>query len=62
MEKLITCKELAEYLGLAHQTIRIWVSQGKIPYTKLGSAVRFSPDQIDMILEKGRREVVGNVR
>jgi excisionase family DNA binding protein len=62
MQRLITSKELADYLGVAHQTIRIWVSQKKIPYTKLGAAVRFSPEQIDSILEQGKREALGNAK
>lgn len=58
MEKLLNSNELAEYLGVAPQTIRIWVSQKRIPFLKLGSAVRFSSDQIEEILRKGKREAV----
>ena len=58
MERLINSKELAEYLGVAPQTVRIWVSQRKIPFLKLGSAVRFSQEQVEEILRNGRRDTV----
>ena len=33
---LITVEELAVVFGLAPQTIRNWVAQGKLPYVKIG--------------------------
>ena len=35
-ENLITVEELAVIFGLAPQTIRNWVAQGKLPRVKLG--------------------------
>ena len=35
-ENLITVEELAVVFGLAPQTIRNWVAQGKLPYVKVG--------------------------
>ena len=35
-DNLITTEELAVIFGLAPQTIRNWVAQGKLPYVKLG--------------------------
>jgi len=58
MERLINCEELAEYLSVAPQTIRIWVSQKRIPFLKIGAAVRFSPEQIEEILQKGKQEAI----
>lgn len=58
MERLINCNELAEYLSVAPQTVRIWVSQKRIPFLKIGAAVRFSQDQIDEILENSKREAL----
>lgn len=58
MKRLINCSELAEYLSVAPQTVRIWVSQKRIPYLKIGAAVRFSQDQIDEILENSKREAL----
>jgi excisionase family DNA binding protein len=58
MERLINCEELAEYLSVAPQTIRIWVSKKKIPFLKIGSTVRFSQSQIDEILENSKRKAL----
>ena len=33
---LITVEELAVFFGLAPQTIRNWVAQGKLPYVRIG--------------------------
>ena len=35
-DNLITVEELAVIFGLAPQTIRNWVAQGKLPYVKVG--------------------------
>ncbi len=55
---LVNVVELAEYLGVAPQTIRVWVSQKRIPYLKIGAAVRFSSEQIEEILQKGKQEAI----
>lgn len=50
---LLTYRESAQLLGLAEGTLRIWVSAGRIPYTKLGKSVRFTPEQIEAIIHRG---------
>ena len=40
-DNLITVEELAVIFGLAPQTIRNWVAQGKLPYVKLGKRNMF---------------------
>ena len=56
--RLINVVELAEYLGVAPQTVRVWVSQKKISFLKIGGAVRFSPEQIEEILTNSKREAL----
>lgn len=56
--RLVNVVELAEYLGVAPQTIRVWVSQKRISYLKIGAAVRFSSEQIEEILQKGKQEAI----
>lgn len=50
MNKLYKYKEAAQYLGLKENTVRIWVSQGKIPHYKVGNLVRFSQEQLDSVI------------
>ena len=38
---VITVEELAVLFGLAPQTIRNWVAQGKLPYVKIGKRNMF---------------------
>ena len=45
--EIMTIKELAEYLDLAEGTIYKKVSNNEMPYTKLGTLLRFSKWSID---------------
>ena len=58
MNKLLNTKELTDYLGLAHQTSRVWVSQRRIPFLKIQGAVRFSEVEIQEILDRSRKESI----
>ena len=51
MSKILTTKELAEYLKLTEVTIYKYTSEGKIPGFKIGSRWRFDKDQIDKLLK-----------
>ena len=46
-KEIMTIKELAEYLDLAEGTIYKKVSNHEIPFTKLGTLLRFSKWSID---------------
>ena len=50
MAKLLTTKELAEYLKLTEVTIYKYANEGKIPGIKVGSRWRFDKDQIDELM------------
>jgi excisionase family DNA binding protein len=43
----MTAAEVAKYLNLGNKTIRNWTSEGKIPFVKLGSSVRYPKERID---------------
>jgi excisionase family DNA binding protein len=45
--RLLSVKELSEYLGLSINTIYSWVSQRKLPYVKVGRLTKFDLMQID---------------
>ena len=51
MGKILTTKELSEYLQLTEVTIYKYVSEGKIPGMKIGSRWRFEKDRIDDLLK-----------
>ena len=51
MGKLLTDRELAEYLKLSKRIIFKYVNAGKIPAHRVGSRLRFDKDQIDELLK-----------
>ena len=50
--KMMNTKEVAALLGMKPQTLRTWTSQKKISFTKLGSLVRFTPEQVKELINK----------
>ena len=51
MGKILTAKELAEYLQLTEVTICKYATEGKIPGNKIGSRWRFEKEKIDAFLK-----------
>jgi excisionase family DNA binding protein len=51
--KILTAKEVAEYLQLTEITIYKYVTEGKIPGYKIGSRWRFEKEKIDDLLQNG---------
>ena len=56
--RLMNTKEVAALLGMKPQTLRTWTSQKKISFTKLGSLVRFTPEQVKELINKGKVEAI----
>ncbi len=53
---LLTYAEAAEILGVKAQTMRNWVSKGKISYVKIGRSVRFRRDQLNDFIEQSTKK------
>lgn len=47
---LLTVNDLAAMLQVKEKTIYAWASQRKIPFIKVGSIVRFDPNEIEQWL------------
>jgi excisionase family DNA binding protein len=43
--------DVARMIGITPRTVATWRAQGKIPYLKLGGAVRFRRESIVALLE-----------
>lgn len=57
-DKLLSTKELAEYLGISEWTIAHYRTYGTGPeYLKLGNYVRYKVSDIEAWLEKKKREL-----
>lgn len=50
---IMTVAQAARYLSVEEKTIRNWTSEGKIPFKKLGSSVRYQKKELDEALQKG---------
>lgn len=51
-DDIMTIKELADYLKIAEKTAYRFVSEGKIPGFKVGSAWRFKKTEIDAWIKR----------
>jgi excisionase family DNA binding protein len=58
VSKILTTKELAEYLKLTEVTIYKYANEGKIPGFKIGSRWRFDKEKIDDLLKCEEVEIV----
>jgi excisionase family DNA binding protein len=53
--KLYTVPEVAEMFGISKQTMYGWVHHKRIPYTKIGKQVRFTPENLNAFVKAGNR-------
>ena len=47
---LLSVEEAADYLGLSVHTVYGWVSQGRIPYVKMGRLTKFRKEDLDRFI------------
>jgi excisionase family DNA binding protein len=47
---------LAAYLKIPEGTLRHWVMEGRVPFSKLGAHVRFSKSAIDLWIKEHQRD------
>jgi excisionase family DNA binding protein len=52
--KLMTIRDVAEYLRLSEQTIQRYVLKREIPYLKIKKVIRFRPREIEEWAERDR--------
>ena len=53
MSKLLSVAEFAEAVGLSPKTIRQWVWMRRVPYVRVGRAIRFRRETVEEILRRG---------
>ena len=52
MERLLTVRELAEYLGVNPFSVYRWVAQHKIPHRRVDRAIRFDLREVDEFMKQ----------
>ena len=50
---LLTTEEFAAALGLSSKTVRQWTWMRRIPFVRVGRAIRFRPETVDEIVNRG---------
>ena len=48
--RLYNVKKASEVLGIKENTLRVWILNRKIPYMKVGRAVRFTEEQLQQVV------------
>ena len=51
-------EEAAALLGCRPETLRVWVSQRRVPYVKVGRLTRFLEEDLHAFLERNRVEAL----
>jgi excisionase family DNA binding protein len=57
MQPLLDVNEAAGVLGVSHYTVRSWIRKGILNATKLGRLVRVEPNEVQKLIESGKREM-----
>jgi excisionase family DNA binding protein len=56
VEQLLSPQQLGDLLQVKLSTIYKWVHYGYVPFIKIGSAIRFKEQTIDMWIKKRERK------
>ena len=51
--KLLTTEEFADALGLSPKTVRQWTWTRRVPFVRVGRAIRFHPETVTEIINRG---------
>lgn len=54
-ESLLTIREAAKYLAVSVSTLYGWVWQRRIPFVKIGRALRFDPRDLAAFIEANKQ-------
>lgn len=52
METLLTKKDVMRIFGVTERTVNRLMETGRLPYIKLGRAVRFDPKDVQALIER----------
>jgi len=61
-KRLISIRELSEYLSVSASTLYMWAGEGVIPSVKIGGKILFDIADIDRMIENLKRKRCRNGR
>ncbi|WP_298594534.1 helix-turn-helix domain-containing protein [uncultured Mitsuokella sp.] len=53
-EKWVNLEDVAEYLSVSKDTVRVWMKDGKLPMNKAGKRYKFKLSEVDNWLRNGK--------
>ena len=56
----LTYAEAAEHIGVTERQLRRWVTEGRVPFTRLGGRTRFDANRLDAWVERQSFEPDGD--
>jgi len=54
LEKWVNLAEIADYLSVSKDTVRIWMKDGKLPINRAGKQYKFKISEVDEWLRDGK--------
>ena len=60
VSNLLKPQQVAERFNVSIQTVKRLARMGKLPYHRIGSSFRFSPEDVDVYIAGRRMDPVGN--
>ena len=60
MPKYMTLDEASEYTGMSKGTLRVYCSQGKVEFNKVGKSVRFRTEALDRFMNEDTRRTTSD--
>ena len=54
IEKWVNLEDIAEYLSVSKDTIRVWLKEGKLPVYKAGKRYKFKISEVDEWIKHGK--------
>lgn len=58
LKPLLSVRQTAELLGIREQTLRKWISLGRLSYVKVGRRTLLEQTSVCRLIEDGRRQAV----
>lgn len=62
MAKLLTVSQAAQAWGVRPATVRSWIWKRQIEYVKVSRAVRIPAEEVQRVIERGRRRAIRSSR
>ena len=54
VEKWVNLEDVAKHLSISQDTVRTWITEGKLPYYRAGKIYKFKISEIDEWVREGK--------